>query len=88
MLNTSIIPRVKKVEDQVVSQSIERNCEIIKKQVVKDLESMPIIRVKPLSEEEKEKMQRMKSATKGQQSVYMLDDLNFILDCFGNYLLD
>lgn len=53
MLNTSVIPRVKKVEDQVTSQSIERNCEIIKKQVVKDLESMPIIRVKPLSEEEK-----------------------------------
>ncbi len=30
----------------------------------------------------------MKSASKGQQAIYMLDDLNFILDCFGNYLLD
>lgn len=33
-------------------------------------------------------MDRMKNLPKSQQQVYMLDDLNYILDCFGNYLLD
>ena len=87
-VNTNIIPRIKKVEDQVQSQSIERIAEYLKKQVIKELESMPIIRVKPMTEEEKERLERMRSLPKSQQQTYMLDDLNFILDCFGNYLLD
>lgn len=70
------------------AQSLERNAECLKKQVIKELESMPIIRVKPTSEEEREKMERMKGVAKGQQLTYMLDDSNHILDCFGNYLLD
>lgn len=34
-VNTNIIPRIKKVEDQVQSQSIERITEYLKKQVIK-----------------------------------------------------
>lgn len=41
-----------------------------------------------MTEEEKERLERMRSLPKSQQQTYMLDDLNFILDCFGNYLLD
>lgn len=34
-VNTNIIPRIKKVQDQVQSQSLEKTTQILKKQVIK-----------------------------------------------------
>lgn len=49
---------------------------------------MPIIRIRSPSEEEKDKIERMKNLPKSEQETYMLDKDNFILDCFGNYIVD
>ena len=57
--------------------------EALKKNMVRELESMPILRVRKV--EEGEKVRGMEGR---EREVYLLDEQNYVLDCFGKYLVD
>ena len=55
VINTNMMPRIKKAEDQLQSipETVETKMEVMKKNIVRDIESMPIIRVSKLAENKK-----------------------------------
>lgn len=67
VINTNMIPRLKKAEDQLQSipETVETRMETMKKNIVRELESMPIIRVSKLGENKK--IERMKELSKSEK---------------------